>query len=197
MCGSSRRRPITIAAGRRHGHPAEPGEQRPGEQERGAHAAAELGVELVLGDLGGVDTQLVRARPGDLRAEVGEQLEHGVDVPDPRDVRERDRLLREQRRRQDRQRAVLVAGGLDRPRQTPAALDHEGLHQLGRERARGQGGSGHRGRLADVANPTREQAWDTLTRYTKSQALLRHALAVEASVRWYARTTGRTRSSGA
>jgi putative nucleotidyltransferase with HDIG domain len=41
-----------------------------------------------------------------------------------------------------------------------------------------------------VANPTREQAWDTLTRYTKSQALLRHALAVEASVRWYARAEG-------
>jgi len=41
-----------------------------------------------------------------------------------------------------------------------------------------------------VANPTREQAWDTLTRYTKSQALLRHALAVEGSVRWYARAGG-------
>ena len=41
-----------------------------------------------------------------------------------------------------------------------------------------------------MANPTREQAWDTLTRYTKSQALLRHALAVEASVRWYARAGG-------
>jgi putative nucleotidyltransferase with HDIG domain len=41
-----------------------------------------------------------------------------------------------------------------------------------------------------VADPTREQAWDTLTRYTKSQALLRHALAVEASVRWYARASG-------
>ena len=41
-----------------------------------------------------------------------------------------------------------------------------------------------------MADPTRELAWDTLTRYTKSQALLRHALAVEASVRWYARTGG-------
>jgi putative nucleotidyltransferase with HDIG domain len=38
-----------------------------------------------------------------------------------------------------------------------------------------------------MSGPTRAQAWDTLTRYTKSQALLRHALAVEASVRWYAR----------
>jgi putative nucleotidyltransferase with HDIG domain len=38
--------------------------------------------------------------------------------------------------------------------------------------------------------PTREQAWDTLTRYTKSEALLRHALAVEAAVRGYARRFG-------
>jgi putative nucleotidyltransferase with HDIG domain len=38
--------------------------------------------------------------------------------------------------------------------------------------------------------PTRERAWDTLTRYTKSEALLRHALAVETSVRWYARFYG-------
>jgi putative nucleotidyltransferase with HDIG domain len=37
---------------------------------------------------------------------------------------------------------------------------------------------------------TRERAWDTLTRYTKSESLLRHALAVEASVRWYARRDG-------
>jgi putative nucleotidyltransferase with HDIG domain len=37
---------------------------------------------------------------------------------------------------------------------------------------------------------TREQAWETLTRYTTSEALLRHALAVEASVRSYARRFG-------
>jgi len=37
---------------------------------------------------------------------------------------------------------------------------------------------------------TRADAWDTLTRYTKSEALLRHALAVEAAVRWYARRDG-------
>jgi putative nucleotidyltransferase with HDIG domain len=39
-------------------------------------------------------------------------------------------------------------------------------------------------------NPTREQAWETLTRYTKSESLLRHALAVEASTRFYARKFG-------
>ena len=38
--------------------------------------------------------------------------------------------------------------------------------------------------------PTREQAWETLTRYTKSDSLLRHALAVEASVGFYARLFG-------
>lgn len=37
---------------------------------------------------------------------------------------------------------------------------------------------------------TRDRAWDTLTRYTKSEALLRHALAVEAGVRAYARKMG-------
>src|SRR5512141_606679 len=38
--------------------------------------------------------------------------------------------------------------------------------------------------------PTRDRAWETLTRYTKSESLLRHALAVEASVRAYARKFG-------
>jgi putative nucleotidyltransferase with HDIG domain len=37
---------------------------------------------------------------------------------------------------------------------------------------------------------SREQAWATLTRYTTSVSLLRHALAVEASVRSYARRYG-------
>jgi putative nucleotidyltransferase with HDIG domain len=38
--------------------------------------------------------------------------------------------------------------------------------------------------------PTREQAWETLTRYTQSEPLRRHALAVEAAVRAYARKLG-------
>jgi putative nucleotidyltransferase with HDIG domain len=38
--------------------------------------------------------------------------------------------------------------------------------------------------------PTRDRAWETLARYTKNEALLRHALAVEASVAWYARHFG-------
>ena len=38
-------------------------------------------------------------------------------------------------------------------------------------------------------DPTREQAWETLTRYTKSESLLRHALAVEASTAAYTSTS--------
>src|SRR5437763_2338986 len=34
--------------------------------------------------------------------------------------------------------------------------------------------------------PTRDQAWETLTKYTKSESLLRHAMAVEASTAAYA-----------
>src|SRR5438034_8972085 len=37
---------------------------------------------------------------------------------------------------------------------------------------------------------TREQAWETLTKYTQSEALRRHALAVEAAVGAYARRFG-------
>jgi putative nucleotidyltransferase with HDIG domain len=37
---------------------------------------------------------------------------------------------------------------------------------------------------------TRERAWETLTRFTKSEALRRHALAVEAATRAYARRFG-------
>jgi putative nucleotidyltransferase with HDIG domain len=55
------------------------------------------------------------------------------------------------------------------------------------------GGSNLAGKAAIVApamDLTRDRAWETLTRYTTSEALLRHALAVEASTRWYARSFG-------
>jgi len=41
-----------------------------------------------------------------------------------------------------------------------------------------------------AVEPTRERAWETLTRYTKSEALLRHALAVEAALGAYAQRLG-------
>jgi len=38
--------------------------------------------------------------------------------------------------------------------------------------------------------PTRDQAWETLTKYTQSEPLRRHALAVEAAVGAYAQKFG-------
>ena len=105
--------PDHVAARRRDGRAPEPREQRAGEQERRAHACAELRVELVPGHVRRMDAHLVRAGPRDLGAELVEQVEHRLHVADARHVRERHRLARQQRRGQDRQRAVLVAGRLD------------------------------------------------------------------------------------
>jgi len=51
-------------------------------------------------------------------------------------------------------------------------------------------GSQRRRLSYSAVRPTRDQAWETLTRYTTSEALLRHALAVEASVGFYAKIQG-------
>ena len=39
-------------------------------------------------------------------------------------------------------------------------------------------------------NPTREEAWELLTQHTKGEGLIKHALAVEAAMRAYARRFG-------
>jgi putative nucleotidyltransferase with HDIG domain len=46
------------------------------------------------------------------------------------------------------------------------------------------------GYASQPVTPTRQQAWETLTKYTKSESLLRHALAVEASTAAYAQKLG-------
>src|SRR5262249_10175704 len=135
-------------------------------------------------DLLRVDARLVRAGPLHVGADAREQAHHRLDVADARQVRELDRLVGEQARGQDRQRAVLVAGPAPAAGQRMPAFDHERL---------GGGpddGRGHEAHYANSAMPTRDQAWKTLTEYTKSEALLRHALAVEASTGWYARKFG-------
>ena len=85
------------------------------------------------------------------------------------------------RRGEDRQGAVLVPGGADRAGERATALDDERLHERGAAIATGT--------LAMWSRPA-SRPGTTLTRYTKSESLLRHALAVEASTRWYARHFG-------
>ena len=60
------------------------------------------------------------------------ELEHGLGVPDARDVVEHDRLLGQQRAGQQGQRGVLVSGGLHGAGKWHAALDDELLHDLRR-----------------------------------------------------------------
>jgi hypothetical protein len=60
-----------------------------------------------------VDANLVRPGPVGVRADVVQELQHGLDVHDPRHVPERHRLGREQAGGEDRQRTVLVAGCLN------------------------------------------------------------------------------------
>ena len=113
MCGSSRRRPITSPPG--GGIVARP--------KRASSGPASRNDARILLQSAGVGRRLRRrparrraprsARPRRVGAEVGEQLEHRVDVADARHVRQRHRLVREQAGGEDRQRAVLVAGGAD------------------------------------------------------------------------------------
>ena len=80
--GRSRRR---RAAARSRGRSARAAGRRAGTT-RGCVLQSSA-VELVLRDVGRVDAHLVRPGPLDVGAEVGEQLEHRVDVADPRHVR--------------------------------------------------------------------------------------------------------------
>src|SRR4029453_11506248 len=65
------------------------------------------------------------------------------------------------------------------------SLDRERLCRTPHDSSRG-----HRGSLPTPVEVTRERAWETLTTYTQSEALLRHALGVEACMGWYARDFG-------
>ena len=119
-----------VATGRRHGHASEAREERTGEQERRANLAREVGVEV----------RLARCRPGrpgprssavhsTSAPRSAMQLDHRLDVADSRDVREPHLVRREQRRGENRKRAVLVPRGAHGSRQGAAAFDDEGLHR--------------------------------------------------------------------
>ena len=97
-----------IASRRRDDSAAEAHQERAGQEERGAHLRAELRVELALPQLRCMDADLVQAGPLDLGADVGEQRQHRVDVPDPRHVSKQNRLARQRAGGEDGQRAVLV-----------------------------------------------------------------------------------------
>ena len=113
-CGSSRRRPITSPPG--GGMSAEP--KRPSS---GPAARNEARMRSASGALTSVprtssacSETVFSALPVDAHAEVGEQLQHRLDVADARDVVQHHLLVGEQAAGEQRQRRVLVAGGHDR-----------------------------------------------------------------------------------
>ena len=120
--------PDHVAAGRRNDCAPVACEQGSGEQKRRADLARQLGVDVVA-DVCGMNTHLVRTDPLDVGAEVGEQAAHRLHVADARDVGERDRLVRQQARGQDRQRAVLVPRSTHMAGERVAPLDHERFRQ--------------------------------------------------------------------
>ena len=127
-CGSSRRRPITSPPGggivaapnRASSGPAARNEARM----RSARAAS----TSVLVTFAAFITTVFGLGRSMRHAEVLEQLEQRLGVPDVRDVVQRHVLVREQRAGQQRQRGVLVSGGHDGAGQRHAAFDDELLH---------------------------------------------------------------------
>ena len=119
-----------IAARGRHHGTAEAREQGSREQEGCANQLGELGLHLDLAHAGGAECELVGPAPADINAEAAQDVEHRVDVADARHVSDVNLLVGEHRRGEDRQGAVLVAGGRHRPRQWHAAFDEKLLHEL-------------------------------------------------------------------
>ena len=119
--------PDHVAARRRHARAAEPCEQRAGEQERCPDPLRENRVDLVGRESPGIDLDLVRSRPVRVRARAADDREHRLDVANPRDVRERHRLVGEQAGGEDRQGAVLVPRGANTAAERVSALDDEGM----------------------------------------------------------------------
>ncbi len=203
-CGIEAATSDHVAAGRRHVGLAEAGEQRAGQQERGADALGQAGVHLGVGDPVAADRDHVLVAPLSLRAEVHEQLDHRLHVADARHVAQHDLLGRQQRGGECGQRGVLVAGGYERPGEGRSAFDDELLHARVRPgtgiepAAKGieghlTAGSGLRAGYPARCLPSREEAWALVEEWVQSESLRKHLLGVEAAMVAYAAQVGRGR----
>jgi hypothetical protein len=102
-----------IAAGRRQVRTSTPREQRPEQQHGAAQPSDERAVGLVFHDRRAAHAQRRAADAFDLAAEIENQPRHHLDVADPRYVGQDALVLRQQARREQRQRSVFVAFDFD------------------------------------------------------------------------------------
>ncbi len=118
-----------VAAGRGEPRGTVAREQRPQQQHRSAEAPDEQRIGAIARHAFAVDPQRARPTPLDTRAERLDEIEHHVDVPDPRHVPELAGLIREQAGGDQRQRRVLVALDVDCARQRTSTHDPQNRHQ--------------------------------------------------------------------
>ena len=116
--------PDHVAAGWRQRDLAAAGQQRPGQQDRGADPRAQNRIEVGGANGFGMDRQRIARAPFGRRADRADQLHQRLGVANARHVLKRHRMLGQQRRGDDRQRGVLVAGRLDRAGKPVSPLDH-------------------------------------------------------------------------
>jgi hypothetical protein len=118
--------PDRAAARRRRDDPTGPGQQRPDDQEGGAHRLPERVRDLVRGEVAGPDPDAVLGLVEvDVGAELAQDVQHLAHVVDDRQVVDDALFARQQRGGQDRQGRVLRSGDVHVAMERDAAGDHE------------------------------------------------------------------------
>ena len=120
--------------------------------------AQSAGIERLGPHAARVDPHEVGAGPLDRGAEIDEEREHGLDVPDARDVVEVHRAVGEEGRGEDRQRGVLVAGGTDGTRAADGRRERGSVEAWPKLITESDASSGARG-LRDASYRVVFQRW--------------------------------------
>ena len=116
-----------VAAGAGNLRPSEARQERAGEQHRGADASAQDRVRQFVAHISGVE----RTGIGDEAGRHADALEHrelGADIADVRHVADSQRPVGQHRRRQQRQRRVLIAHGADSAGEPMGAFNAKVVH---------------------------------------------------------------------
>ena len=109
---------------------AEPREQRTEQQDGAPQTADERAIGCVCAHTRRANAQRGAADAVDLRADVEQQPCHHLDVADAGDIGQDALVLRQQARRQERKRRVLVSLDGDPALQPMSALDQQCRHAV-------------------------------------------------------------------